>query len=177
MPAEFSKKKSPEEWCPSSLLGDFISSSVSSPGEQQCIMPGCRNCWGSREVWHPERTLRTRPLWNMEFTNYVYLLFVCSYSNRLTWVLSSSGVHAYLPIYWNFETITYLFVVLFASQNEWAQAGMRSWSRSRHILVGAGAAETVCSEPESEPEPEKTGRLRLRKGIQLWKNNELLPAK
>ena len=55
--------------------------------------------------------------------------------------------------------------------------GMRSRSRSRrsrHILVGvgagagAGAAETVCSEPKPEPEPSKMGRLRLRKGIQLW---------
>ena len=36
---------------------------------------------------------------------------------------------------------------------------MRSRSgsrRSQHILVGAGAAETACSEPESEPEPSKT---------------------
>ena len=49
---------------------------------------------------------------------------------------------------------------------------MRSRSRSRrsrHILVGAGAAETVCSEPEPELESSKTGRLRLRKGIQLFR--------
>ena len=46
---------------------------------------------------------------------------------------------------------------------QWMEPGMRS--RSRHIFVcaGVGAAETVFSEPESEPEPSKTGRLRLRK--------------
>ena len=46
--------------------------------------------------------------------------------------------------------------------------------------AGAGAAETVCSEPE----PSKTGRFRLRKGVQLWqektkrkRNNKKQPNK
>ena len=39
------------------------------------------------------------------------------------------------------------------------------------------ARDVEQPEPELEPEPEKNGRLRLRKGIQLWKNNGMLTAK
>ena len=59
--------------------------------------------------------------------------------------------------------------------------------------AGSAGADTFWSEPEPKPEPpkrfarsrsrsrsrsrKKTGRLRLRKGIQLWKNNGMLTAK